>query len=111
MENISFEQFKKLDLRVGEIKTAEDIAGADKLYKLRVDIGDDEERRLVAGLKGHYTKEDLIGKKVVVLVNLEPKTIREEVSHGMVLAGVEEGPRKVVLLTLDKKCKVGSKIS
>ena len=111
MADISFEQFKNMDLRVGEIKTVEDIPGADKLYKLRVDIGEAEERRLVAGIKGHYRKEELIGKKVVVLSNLEPKTIRDEVSHGMVLAAVTETPRKVVLLNVDKAVPNGTKIS
>lgn len=111
MANVSFEQFKNLDLRVGEIKTVEDISGADKLYKLRVDIGENEERRLVAGLKGYYSKEELIAKKVVVLTNLEPKTIRDEVSHGMVLAAVTETPRKVVLLNVSKAVPNGTKVS
>ena len=111
MPNVSFEQFKHMDLRVGEIKTAEDIPGADRLYKIRVDIGENEERRLVAGLKGHYKKEELVGKKVVVLVNLDPKTIRDEVSHGMILAAVTETPRKVVLLSADKDVPNGTKIS
>ena len=109
MENINFDQFKALDLRVGQIKEAEDIPGADKLYKIKVDIG--EERAVVAGIKGHYNKEELIGKKVVVLVNLEPRTIKGEVSNGMLLAASFGEPRSVVLLTLDKDVPNGSKIS
>jgi len=111
MANVTFGQFQAMELKVGEIKTAEDFPGADKLLKLRVDIGEDEERRLVAGIKGFYSPADLIGRKVVVLSNLEPKKIRGELSHGMVLAAVTESPRKVVLLTVDKDVPAGTKIS
>jgi methionyl-tRNA synthetase len=61
MENINFEDFQKIDLRVAEIKSCEDIEGADKLYELTIDVA--EERHIVAGIKQHYTKEELIGKK------------------------------------------------
>jgi len=111
MENISFGNFQKMALKVGEIKTVEDVEGADKLFKLRVDIGEPDERRLVAGIKGHYSKDELVGKKVVVLSNLEPKKIRNEMSHGMILAAVTDTPRKVVLLTVDKDIPAGTKIS
>ena len=63
MDNISFADFQKMDIRVGEIKSAEDVEGADRLYKLMVDIGG-EERQMVAGVKQFYTKEELPGKKV-----------------------------------------------
>ena len=69
MENISFADFQKLDIRVAEIKTAEDVEGADRIYKLTVSLGS-EERTLVAGIKQFYTKEELPGKKVLVLANL-----------------------------------------
>ncbi len=111
MENVSFDQFKKMELRVGEIKTAEDIEGADRLYKLRVDIGEPEERRLVAGIKQFYTKEELVGKKIVVLANLEPKELMGEMSHGMLLAASEQDPKRVVLITVDKDVKNGSGVS
>ena len=87
MTNISFADFQKIDIRVGEIKTVEEIPGADKIYKLTVDIGG-EERTLVAGIKLHYSSDELPGKKVLVLVNLEPKKIRGVESHGMVLCGL-----------------------
>lgn len=111
MENVSFEQFKKMDLRVGEVKTADDIEGADRLYKLTVDIGEPEPRRIVAGIKQFYSKEELVGKKIVVLANLEPKELRGEVSYGMLLAASETEPKRIVVITADKEIKNGSGVS
>ena len=70
MENIKFEEWARLDLRVAEILEVEDIEGADKLYKLKIDLGT-ETRILVAGLKPYYTKQELEGKRVIVFCNLE----------------------------------------
>jgi methionyl-tRNA synthetase len=110
MGNISFADFQKMDIRVGEIKAAEDIPGADKIFKLTVDIGS-EERTLVAGIKNHYNKEDLPGKKVLVLVNLEPKSIRGVESHGMVLCAHNEDRSQLVCTTVEKTMENGSKVS
>ena len=110
MDNITFDEFKKLDLRVGEIKSAEDIPGADRIFKLTVDLGG-ETRELVAGIKGHYEKEGLIGKKIVVLANLEPKIIRGVTSHGMLLAASLEDKSALTVITLDKEITNGSKVS
>jgi len=107
--DISFDHFKTMDLRVGEIKTVEDIEGADRIYKIGVDIG--EERSIIAGIKAFYSKEELIGKKVVVLANLETKTIRGHESRGMLLAAVKEDPRTLTVLTIDKDMPNGSRIS
>lgn len=109
MENITFDEFLKIDLRVAEIKACEDIKGADKLYKLTIDVG--ETREIVAGIKQYYKKEELIGKKIVIIANLEPKTLRGIISHGMLLAASTEDKSSVVLLTLDKDIPNGSKIS
>jgi methionyl-tRNA synthetase len=109
MENITFDDFQKVDLRVAEIKTCEDIEGADRLYKLTIDIG--EERTIVAGIKLYYSKEELIGKKIAVVANLEPRKLRGLVSHGMLLAASNEDKTSVVLLALDKDIPNGSKIS
>jgi len=73
MDNITFDDFMKLDLRVAEIKACEDVPGADKLYKLTIDMG--QERTIVAGIKLHYTKEELLGKKIAVVANLEPRKL------------------------------------
>lgn len=109
MDNITFEDFLKLDLRVAEIKACEDIPGADKLYKLTIDAG--EERTIVAGIKLYYTKEELIGKKIAIVANLEPRKLRGIVSHGMLLAASGADGSSVVLLTLDRDIAPGSKIS
>ena len=109
MENIVFEDFLKMDLRVAEIKSCEDIEGADKLYKLTIDVG--EERHIVAGIKQHYTKEELLGKKIVIVANLEPRKLRGIMSHGMLLAASTEDKSSVVLLTLDKAIPNGCKVS
>lgn len=110
MADVSFDTFKSLDLRVGEIKAADDIPGGDKLYKLIVDIGG-EERELIAGIKKFYDKSSLTGKKIIVLTNLEPRTIKGVTSYGMLLAAVTEGMADVVLLTVDKDVPSGTKIS
>jgi methionyl-tRNA synthetase len=109
MDNITFDDFLKIDLRVAEIKACDDIPGADKLYKLTIDLG--EERTIVAGIKAYYTKEDIVGKKIAVVANLEPRKLRGILSHGMLLAASNEDKSSVVLLVLDKDIPNGSKIS
>ncbi|MFC1571858.1 methionine--tRNA ligase subunit beta [Candidatus Margulisiibacteriota bacterium] len=110
MENISFADFQKLDIRVGQIKSAEDVEGADKLYKVIVDIGG-EEREMVAGIKPHYTKDELPGRKVLVLVNLEPKKIRGVVSQGMILCAHPADRSTIICTTVEKEVETGAKIS
>jgi methionyl-tRNA synthetase len=110
MDNITFDEFKKLDLRVAEIKAVEEIAGADKIYKLQIDLGG-EQRELVAGIKLHYQPAELIGKKIIVLANLEPRTIRGVTSHGMLLAASNEDKSSVVILTIEKDIPSGAKVS
>ncbi|OGC33332.1 methionine--tRNA ligase subunit beta [candidate division WOR-1 bacterium RIFOXYB2_FULL_48_7] len=110
MENVTFEDFKKMDIRVAEIKTAEEIAGADKLYKLTVNVGD-EERTLVAGIKQYYQIEQIIGKKVLVLANLEPRVIRGIESRGMILCASDPDRTQVVCTTVEKEIAPGAKVS
>lgn len=107
METISFEDFKKLDLRIGEVIKVEEVENADKLYKLSVDAGD-ETRTLVAGLAPHYEPNKLLNRKVLFLANLEPKKLRGVLSEGMLLAAVDGNT--VSLLTPDKNVSAGSKI-
>ncbi len=109
-ENVSFEEWSKLDLRVGEILEVEDIEGADKLYKLKIDLGT-ETRILVAGLKNFYTKNELEGKKCIVFVNLEPRVIRGIESKGMILAVVSDDKSEVKLLNPDGVVELGSRVS
>lgn len=105
---ITLKDFEKLELRIGEIISVEDIANADKLYRLDVDIGG-KQIQLVAGIKPYYTKDELLGKKIVVLVNLQPIQIRGVFSEGMLLAAVNDN--EVSLLTVDKDIEVGSKVA
>lgn len=107
MENISYEDFKKLDIRVAMVDKVEEVPNADNLYKLTISIGD-EDRTLVAGLAQYYKPEELLGKKIIVLTNLEPKKLRGILSQGMLLAAVEGD--NVSILTPDKDIKPGAKI-
>ncbi len=98
-----------MDLRVAEIKACEDLEGADKLYKLTIDVG--EERTIVAGIKQYYMKDELVGKKIIVITNLEPRKLRGVLSHGMLLAASNEDRSSVVLVVPDKDIPNGSKVS
>ncbi len=109
MEKIRFEDFKKLDIRIGTIRAAEPVPGADRLLKLQVDLGEGDLRTLVAGIKEVYRPEDLVGTQIVVLANLEPRKIRGILSQGMLLAAVEDG--KPVLLRPDRPVKEGTSVS
>ncbi len=88
---ISIDDFSKVDLRVGEIKSAEPVKGADKLLHLKVDIGEPEPRTIIAGIALAYKPEQLIGRKVVIVANLEPRKLRGLVSQGMIVAASLEG--------------------
>ncbi len=114
MDIVNFDNWQKLDLRVGEILEIKDIEGADKLYKLTINLKT-EKRTLVAGLKEFYSKEELKNKKCIVFTNLEPKKLRGVESKGMILAAVsydkEGNEEKVKLLQPDSEIEVGSKVS
>lgn len=105
---IQFPDFEKLDLRVGLIKKVEDHPNADKLLVLTVDLGE-EERTIVAGLKGHYTPEKLEGKKAIFIANLAPVKLRGIESNGMILAATSED--KVIILQPESDIEPGTKIS
>lgn len=107
-EKISFSDWQKIDLRVGTIKEATPHPNADKLLILKIDEGKEELRQLVAGIKGHYKEEEIIGKKIVFLANLEPKPLRGEISNGMILAAVEGD--SLALLTVDRDIPNNAKI-
>ena len=107
-DTISYEDFAKLDIRTGTIKEASPHPNADKLLILKIDEGKEELRQLVAGLREHYSEEELIGKQIVFLANLEPKELRGELSKGMILAA-DDG-EKVAVLTIDKEVKNNAQI-
>ena len=106
-EIISYDEFKKLDIRVALVEKVEKVPKADKLYKLSIDLGT-EKRTLVAGLAEHYKIEDLQGKKIVVLTNLEPRKLKGILSKGMLLAAVEND--NVSILILDRDLPPGARI-
>ena len=92
----TIDDFKKLEFRIGEILSAEIHPQADRLLVLKVRIGDSE-RTLVAGIRKHYAESDLIGKKIVVVANLEPAAIRGVISEGMALAASDENSLSLVV--------------
>ena len=105
---ISYEDFQKIDLRVAKVLAAENIKKSDKLLKLRIDIG--EERTLVAGIAKGYKPEDLVGKTIIIVANLQPTKLMGVESQGMLLAADGADGTGVVLATFDKEAKVGSKV-
>ena len=109
MEPISYQEFAKLELKVGEITAVHEIPGADKLFRLEVDTG--EPRELVAGIKGHYRAEELVGRQIIVLTNLEPRKIRGVSSSGMLLAAHNAATGGVVLLGVEQTVPNGSSVS
>ncbi len=107
---IEFPDFEKVDLRVAEIKEVEDIEGADKLYKLSIDVGELGERVICAGIKEHYAKEDLKGMKIVIVANLAPRKLRGIESQGMLLAASSEDHSKVLLVSPGDKAEPGMSV-
>lgn len=107
-EEIEFQDFEKIDLRVATIKTAEKIKGAKKLLKFKVDLNG-EERQVVSGIAEHYTPEEMIGKKVVFVANLKPVKLRGELSQGMILAVSDEDTLEVV--EVSEKIRSGNVVS
>ncbi|NPV47501.1 MAG: methionine--tRNA ligase [Armatimonadetes bacterium] len=105
---LSFDEFRQMDLRVARVLSAEKIAGADKLLKLQVDAGEPTPRQLVAGIAQEFSVDELVGKLVVVITNLQPAKIRGVESNGMVLAAGAE--KALALLTVDRDCPVGTRI-
>jgi methionyl-tRNA synthetase len=101
----TIDDFRKLDLRVAEIKEANDHPNADKLLILTLDLGD-RRKQVVAGIRNFYSKEELIGKQVVVIDNLDPVVLRGVESQGMILAGSDE--LGLAVLSPEKKLKLGS---
>jgi methionyl-tRNA synthetase len=106
---VPLEEFQKLDLRIGKVLSVENHPKADKLFVVKVDIGNGEARQLVAGMRAHYKPEELVGKHVALIVNLQPANIRGVESQGM-LFGADDGNVVSVLLPDRKDLKVGAKI-
>ncbi len=109
---IEFSEWQKLDLRVAEIKKVEDIEGADKLYKLTLDVGSEiGERIICAGIKEFYSKDELKNKKIILFTNLKPRVMKGVESRGMLLAACTENEEEVVLISPEKDIENGMRIS
>ncbi len=104
---ITFDDFKKLEIRIGKIVSAERVQGTEKLLILEIDLGK-ERRKLIAGIAENYTPDQITGKEIPVLMNLEPKKIRGIESQGMILAVDVEG--KPILLHPEREVPPGSLI-
>jgi methionine--tRNA ligase beta chain len=104
---ISYEDFKKLEIRTARVLAAKEHPSADRLYVLDIDLGS-EKRQIVAGIKNYYSIDSLIGKNIAVITNLEPAVIRGVESNGMLLAA--SGESTLCVLTTDRDIMPGSVI-
>jgi methionyl-tRNA synthetase len=106
---ISIEEFRRIDLRVAEVTAAERVPGTDRLVRLTADLGD-EVRTLVAGIAPHYAPADLVGRKIVVVANLQPRRVRGVESRGMLLAATW-GDDEVAVLSVDARAPKGARVT
>jgi methionyl-tRNA synthetase len=108
---ISYDDFAKLDLRVATVLEAQPIEKSKKLIKMQLDLGDGERRQILAGIKEHYTGEQLVGRQIIVVANLAPReVIKGETSYGMLLAASDAVTNKVVVLGMAEPVTPGSKV-
>lgn len=111
MEGIAeFSDWEKLDLRVAEIIEVEEIEGADKLFKLKLDVGEMGERTICAGIKNFYKKKDLLNKKIIYFSNLKPRKLKGIESQGMLLAASNVDHSEVVLISPISEMENGARI-
>ena len=104
---ISLDDFRKIELKVATIKSAQAHPNADKLLVLQIDLGG-EQRQICAGIRNSYTPEELIGKQIVVVANLETAKLRGMESQGMLLAASDEG--RVIIMTPEKSVQAGAQV-
>lgn len=105
--DIFFDEFKKVELRVAKVISAEKVEGSEKLLKLQVDLGN-EQRQIIAGIGKSYEPENLIGKEIVIVANLEPRKLMGLESQGMVLCASDDSG--LVLLCPEKEISAGANI-
>jgi len=104
---INYDDFAKIDLRVATVLSAREHPNADKLMLLQIKVGE-AEKQIVAGIRGHYTPEQLVGRQIVVVDNLQEAMLRGEESHGMLLAAGDAD--QVILLRPDRECPSGAEV-
>ena len=107
---IDITDFTKVDLRVGEVLTAERIPKADKLLRLTVDVGEEKPRQILAGIAQYYSPEQLVGRKIAVVVNLKPRKLRGHESQGMLLAASAGDEGKPVIATFSEDVPNGARL-
>ena len=107
---IQYDDFAKLDLRVATVLECQPHPNADKLLVLQIDLGT-ERRQICAGLRQHYQPEQLVGKQIVVVANLAPRTMRGEVSQGMLLAASNAEHTKIIVISPGEGAEAGYKVS
>ena len=108
---IKYDDFAKLDLRVATVVDCKPHSNADKLLVLQIELAGGERRQICAGLRAYYPPEQLVGKQIVVVANLEPRTMRGEVSQGMLLAASDPATGKVIVISPSEAAAPGSKVS
>ncbi|HNX30909.1 MAG TPA: hypothetical protein PKM35_04840 [Holophaga sp.] len=111
MAEVSFDDWKKLQMKVGQIREVERIPKTKKLYRLQVDLGGERPVQIVTSLVPYYTEEELQDRKIVVLTNLQPTTFAGHLSEAMLLCAEKEDGSECVLLTVQKDIAVGSPIT
>ena len=109
-DTITFDDFAKVKLRVGRVLEAADHPNADKLLVLKVDLGN-EQRQIVAGLRGYYTAEQLVGRNIILVANLAPRMMRGQESQGMLLAASNADRSRVIVLSPESDIEPGSVVS
>ena len=107
-EVITIDEFKRLDIRIAQVKSVVPHPNADKLYVIKLDVGPEGERQTCAGLRANYTPEELVGRKVAIVFNLAPAKLRGEISETMILAGTDGAV--VAALVPEKDLAPGSKV-
>lgn len=107
LPKISIDDFRKIELKVATIKSAEVHPNADKLLVLQIDLGG-EQRQICAGIRNSYTAEELVGKQIIVVANLETAKLRGMDSQGMLLAASDAG--RVIIMTPEKSVQVGAQV-
>ncbi len=103
----TYEDFLKIELKIAKIIEAKEMPDTSKLLRLKIDLGGEEKRQIVAGIKKTYKPEDLVGRQVVVVVNLDPRMVMGVESQGMCLCADDNGP---ILLKPDRDVPLGSKV-
>ena len=110
MDQIKYDDFTKVEFRIGEIKEAKEVENSEKLLRLQVDFGEENLRTVFSGIKKWYSPTDLIGKKTIFVTNISPRKIMGEESQAMIFGAEDEAGENMSLLFLDKDLPVGSRV-